>query len=201
MGRDPDTWRYLPAEFVVVADSMDEAAKRHATLDSLVHYDGGIGSLNSMLGFDVSGYDADGSLPDIPETEIGRWQRECMVNLAREKRLTIRVLARAAGSYSSFAFVGAATSIAGQMQEWLGTQASGGFDVMFRWIPGGLDEVVDKLAPKPQRRGLFRRGYQGHTCLGVSQLNHSRRSSRIPRGSACRCVAPSTESRRFTLQA
>ena len=171
-GRDPGTLRYLPAAFIVVADSMDEAVERHALLDSLVHYDSGIGSLNSMLGFDVSGYDPDGLLPDIPETETGRSQRERMVNLAREKGLTIRELARAAGSYSGFAFVGTATSIADQMQDWLETQASDGFNVMFPWIPGGLDEVVDKLVPELQRRGLFRREYEGHTLrehLGLSR--------------------------------
>jgi hypothetical protein len=34
---------------------------------------------------------------------------------------------------------------------------------MFPWIPGGLDEVVDKLVPELQRRGLFRREYEGRT--------------------------------------
>ncbi|WP_367190626.1 LLM class flavin-dependent oxidoreductase [Burkholderia sp. Ed8] len=163
IGRTSDRLRYLPGAFVVVADSMDEALERRATLDSLVHYDSGIGSLNSMLGFDVSGHDPDGPLPEIPETEAGRSQRERMVNLAREKGLTIRALAQAAGSYSGFAFVGTATSIADEMQEWLETEASDGFNVMFPWIPGGLDEVVDKLVPELQRRGLFRREYEGRT--------------------------------------
>ncbi|WP_343676262.1 LLM class flavin-dependent oxidoreductase [Paraburkholderia heleia] len=172
IGRTPDTLRYLPGAFVVVADSMNEALERRATLDSLIHYDSGIGSLNSMLGVDVSDHDPDGPLPEIPETEGGRSQRERMVNLAREKGLTIRELARAAGSYSGFAFVGTATSIADEMQEWLETEASDGFNVMFPWIPGGLDEVVDKLVPELQRRGLFRREYEGHTLrehLGLSR--------------------------------
>ncbi|ACD20951.1 LLM class flavin-dependent oxidoreductase [Paraburkholderia phytofirmans] len=163
IGRTPDALRYLPGAFVVVAHSMDEAIERRAMLDSLIHYDSGIGSLNSMLGFDVSGHDPDGPLPEIPETEAGRSQRERMVNLAREKGLTIRELARAAGSYSGFAFVGTATSIADEMQEWLETEASDGFNLMFPWIPGGLDEVVDRLVPELQRRGLFRREYEGST--------------------------------------
>lgn len=163
IGRDPDRLRYLPGAFVVVADSMDEAFERRATLDSLIHYESGIGSLNSMLGFDVSAYDPDGPLPEIPETEAGRSQRERMVTLAHEKGLTIRELAQAAGSYAGFAFVGTATSIADEMQAWRETDASDGFNVMFPWIPGGLDEVVDKLVPELQRRGLFRRDYAGRT--------------------------------------
>ncbi len=38
-----------------------------------------------------------------------------------------------------------------------------GFNVMFPWLPVGLDDVVDKLIPELQRRGLFRRDYTGRT--------------------------------------
>jgi FMN-dependent oxidoreductase (nitrilotriacetate monooxygenase family) len=162
-GRDPDTLRYLPGAFVIVADSKEEAQERRALLDSLVHYDSGIGSLNAMLGFDVSGYDPDGPLPEIPETNTGRTQRERMVNLARDRGLTIRELAQQAGSYSGFAFVGTPASIADEMQEWLETAASDGFNLQFSWLPGGLDDVVDRLVPELQRRGLFRHEYEGRT--------------------------------------
>lgn len=162
-GRDPAGMRYLPGAFVVVADTKEEAERRRAVLNNLIHYDSGIGSLNAMLGFDVSGFDPDGPLPEIPETNEGRSQRERMVNMAKDKSLTIRELAQAAGSYSGFAFVGTASSIADEMQEWLETDASDGFNIMFPWIPGGLDEVVDLLVPELQRRGLFRREYEGRT--------------------------------------
>jgi FMN-dependent oxidoreductase (nitrilotriacetate monooxygenase family) len=162
-GRNPDSMRYLPGAFVVVADTKEEAERRRAVLNNLIHYDSGIGSLNAMLGFDVSGYDPDGPLPEVPETNEGRSQRERMVNMAKDRGLTIRELAQAAGSYSGFAFVGTASSIADEMQEWLETGASDGFNIMFPWIPGGLDEVVDLLVPELQRRGLFRREYEGRT--------------------------------------
>jgi len=163
IGRGPDTLRYLPGAFVIVAPTKEEAIQRRAELDSLVHYDSGIGSLNSMLGYDVSGFDPDGPLPEIPETNSGRSQRERMVNLARDKGLTIRELAQAAGSYGGVAFVGTPDSIADEMQEWLESEACDGFNVMFPWLPGGLDDVVDLLIPELQRRELFRRDYQGAT--------------------------------------
>ena len=34
---------------------------------------------------------------------------------------------------------------------------------MFSHSPGGLDDVVDKLVPELQRRGLFRNDYEGRT--------------------------------------
>jgi alkanesulfonate monooxygenase len=34
---------------------------------------------------------------------------------------------------------------------------------MFPHLPGGLDDFVDKVVPELQRRGLFRRDYEGST--------------------------------------
>jgi len=59
--------------------------------------------------------------------------------------------------------IGTPQSIADEMEEWLETQASDGFTVMFPFLPGGLDDFVDKVVPELQRRGLFRRDYEGTT--------------------------------------
>ncbi len=72
VGRDPAHLKILPAAFVVVGDTMAEAREKRAKLDSLVHYDSGIHSLSGMLGHDVSGYDPDGPLPEIPETNASK---------------------------------------------------------------------------------------------------------------------------------
>jgi alkanesulfonate monooxygenase len=34
---------------------------------------------------------------------------------------------------------------------------------MFPYLPGGLDDFVDRVVPELQRRGLFRREYEGVT--------------------------------------
>ena len=34
---------------------------------------------------------------------------------------------------------------------------------MFPWVPGGLDDFVDRVVPELQRRDLFRREYEGKT--------------------------------------
>ncbi len=49
------------------------------------------------------------------------------------------------------------------MQEWLETDASDGFNVMFHTVPEGLDDFVDMVVPELQRRALFRREYEGAT--------------------------------------
>ncbi len=163
IGRDPDSLRILPAAFVVVGDTLAEARARRAHLDSLVHYDSGIASLNGMLGHDVSGHDPDGPLPDIPETNASRSARRRMVELARSENLTIRELASRAGSYAGLAFVGTPRTIADEMQRWLESEGCDGFNVMFPWLPGGLDDFTGRVVPELQDRGLFRRDYEGAT--------------------------------------
>ncbi|MDT8330749.1 LLM class flavin-dependent oxidoreductase [Roseomonas gilardii] len=163
LGRNPDHLKILPAAFLVVADSIEEAQEERRRLDSLVHYDSGIASLNGMLGYDVSGYDPDGPLPEIPETNASRSARERMIELARRENLSIRQLAQRAGSYAGLAFVGTPGSIADEMEQWLVERGSDGFNVMFSWLPGGLEAVVRKLIPELQRRGIFRRDYAGTT--------------------------------------
>ena len=53
--------------------------------------------------------------------------------------------------------------IADQMEEWLYSDACDGFNIMFPWVPGGLDDFVDRVVPELQRRNLFRHEYQGKT--------------------------------------
>jgi FMN-dependent oxidoreductase (nitrilotriacetate monooxygenase family) len=162
-GRNPDHIKILPGCLVVVGDSEAEAKEKRALLDSLVHPDSGLASLSIALGHDASGFDLDGPLPDIPESNASKSGRERVLARARRDNLTVRQLARIAGSYGGLAMVGTPRMIADQMEEWLRSEASDGFNIMFPWVPGGLDEFVDRVVPELQRRGLFRTEYEGST--------------------------------------
>lgn len=163
IGRDPDRIKILPGALVIVGDTVEEARAKHAHLDSLVHYDSGIGSLNSALGYDVSGFDPDGPLPEIPPTNASQSGRERIVNLAKTQNLTIRQLAQRVGSFGGLSFVGTPETIADGLQLWLDEEACDGFNIMFPYLPEGLDDFVDKVVPELQKRGIFRKEYQGST--------------------------------------
>ena len=47
--------------------------------------------------------------------------------------------------------------------EWLVSRGSDGFNIMFPYLPEGLDDFVDRVVPELQRRGIFRREYEGKT--------------------------------------
>src|SRR6202040_1992702 len=163
LGREPDHLKVLPGAFVVVGDSAAEAREKRARLDSLVHYDSAIASLSIALGHDASRFDPDGPLPSIPESNASQSGRERIVELAEREKLTVRQLAQRVGGYGGLAFVGTPATIANQMEEWLFTEACDGFNVMFPYLPAGLDDFVELVVPELQRRGLFRREYEGAT--------------------------------------
>jgi alkanesulfonate monooxygenase len=163
LGRPRDHMKILPAAFVVVGETVNEARAKRAKLDSLVHYDSAIASLSIAIGTDASKYDPDGPLPEIPETNQSRSARERVVALAQREGLTVRQLAQRLGGYSGLAFVGTPATIADEMQTWLDSGGSDGFNVMFPYLPGGLDDFVDLVAPELQRRGIYRREYEGKT--------------------------------------
>ena len=163
IGRDPDHLKILPAVHVIVGETRAEAQRKKELLDSLVHSDSGLPNLAMRLGVDVSGFDLDAPLPEIPETNQSKSARQSLLELARRDGLTVRQLAQRVGAYGGLEMVGTAADIADQMQEWLEDGGSDGFNVMFHTVPQGLDEFVDRVVPELQRRGIFRREYEGTT--------------------------------------
>jgi alkanesulfonate monooxygenase len=59
--------------------------------------------------------------------------------------------------------VGTPASIADEMEAWLNSEACDGFNILFPTVPEGLDDFVNSVVPELQRRGLFRREYEGAT--------------------------------------
>ncbi|MDF2115057.1 LLM class flavin-dependent oxidoreductase [Roseiarcaceae bacterium H3SJ34-1] len=163
LGRSRDHMKILPAAFVVVGDTMEEAQRKRDKLDSLVHPDSGLASLSIALGHDASGFDLDGPLPEIPETNASKSGRERTIEMARSENLTVRQLAERVGGRTGLSFIGTPQTIADGMQEWLETEGSDGFTIQFPFLPMGLEDFVNRVVPELQRRGIFRHEYEGKT--------------------------------------
>jgi len=163
LGRSPGDLKILPGALVVAGRTTAEAREKKAVLDSLVHPESGVPNLSMRLGVDASGFDLDAPLPEIPQTNASQSGRDSLVALARRDNLTVRQLAQLVGGYGGLQMVGTPVEIADTMQEWLEAEASDGFNVMFPTVPAGLDDFVDLVVPELQRRGIFRREYEGVT--------------------------------------
>ena len=187
LGRSRDDLKILPGAFVVVGETLSEAREKKARLDSLVHPDSGLATLSVRLGHDASGFDLDGPLPEIPESNASKSGREKIVEMAKREKMTVRQLAQyVGGAFGSLEMIGTPTMIADQMEEWLTSEGSDGFNVMFPYLPGGLDDFVDQVVPELQRRGLFRRSMRARpfarTSVSSGRRTGSSRADRCNQG-------------------
>ena len=162
-GRNPDHIKILPGCFVVIGDTMEEAKAKRSKLDSLVDYANAIGQLSINLGVDATKFDPDAPLPEVPETNAGKTGRQRVIDIARRENLTVRQLAQRLAGHGGLGMTGTPKFIADQMQTWLDERGSDGFTIQFPFMPGGLEDVCDKLVPELQARGIFRKDYEGTT--------------------------------------
>lgn len=175
-GRSPDDVKIMPGVSPYIGNTYEEALEKYEQLQALITPEIGLDFLSEYLGgFDISGFDLDGPLPEeIPETNGNRSRRELIIELAKREQLTIRQLyLRIAGSRGHRIIFGTPNQIADQLEEWIVHDAADGFNLMFSHFPNSLEDFTSKIIPILQQRGLFRTEYEGSTLrenLGLQQV-------------------------------
>ena len=165
-GRERDHLKILPGISIVVAESDDKAAEDFNLLQSLIHPMVGREILSTMLGgMDLSPYPLDEPLPDpLPPTNGSKGHYDSIVAMARRENLTIRQLGeRCAGARGKNAIHGGPKKVADYMEEWFVAGACDGFCVMPPYMPGQHDDFCRLVVPELQKRGIFRKEYEGAT--------------------------------------
>lgn len=164
-GRSRESVQVMTGIFPFVGRTMAEAEDKFECLQDLIDPQVGLSLLSSELGHvDLSGYDLDGPLPEIPPSNSGKSRSELLAKMAAEEGLSIRQLyKRVAGSRGHRQVVGTAESVADELADWFRSGAADGFIVMPPQLPSSLADFTDLVVPELQRRGLFRTEYEGTT--------------------------------------
>ncbi|WP_027169189.1 LLM class flavin-dependent oxidoreductase [Mesorhizobium sp. WSM3224] len=164
-GRQPEDVKIMPGVAPIVAATKAEAQAKYDALQELIPDDVGVALLSSYLSIsDLGRYPIDGPLPELPESEGMKSRQALVIEQARRDGLSIRELARYfAGARGHWRVVGTAEEIADELQARFEGGAADGFNVMPSWFPGELDAFATLVVPELQRRGLFRKDYEGRT--------------------------------------
>ncbi|PVX81682.1 LLM class flavin-dependent oxidoreductase [Paraburkholderia unamae] len=178
-GREADDVKIMPGIFPVIGRTQAEAEEKFEQLQALVDPVVGVALLSNVIGgVDLSAYDVDGPIPDLPETNGPKSRQHLLVDLARRDKLTIRQLyLRIAGARGHQQVVGTPQSIADQLQQWFEEGGADGFNIMAPYFPGGLTDFVELVLPELRRRGLFRTEYEGRTLRDHLGLKRPARGS------------------------
>lgn len=164
LGRNPDHIKVIPSMQLMVRGTEEEARRAEAELLELVPQALALRTLSLQLGTDLSHLSPDDKLPDLPETNGGKWVQQQIIRMAREKDLSIGALARhVVVSRASFSFAGTPEQVADLCENWFRNGAADGFSLSPDYQPGGLEDFVDQVIPILQKRGLFRTEYEGGT--------------------------------------
>jgi FMN-dependent oxidoreductase (nitrilotriacetate monooxygenase family) len=162
--RQPEQLAIMPGFLPVLGRTEKEARDKLALLDGWTDQSKVVPMLSDRLGHDVSRYDLDGPLPDLPASEQLQSRAKLLTDAARRDNLTLRQLAQmVATGRGHYVMCGTPLQIADRMELWFREGAADGFNVMPPYFPGGLDDFVQGVIPILQERGLFRTEYEGTT--------------------------------------
>jgi len=164
-GRTASEIFVAPSMQLLVRSTEAEAVAAERELLELVPSDLAISRLQLLLGgFDLTGLDLDGPLPPVPLASGNRSVQQMIVTMAADEGLSIRALARRVSiSRSSWSMAGTPEQIADMLQHWFENGAADGFALTPPYLPGGLVDFAEQVVPILQKRGLFRKEYEGET--------------------------------------
>ncbi|MET3578656.1 alkanesulfonate monooxygenase SsuD/methylene tetrahydromethanopterin reductase-like flavin-dependent oxidoreductase (luciferase family) [Mesorhizobium robiniae] len=164
-GREPDDIKIMPGVAPIVAATEAEARAKHEELQELIPDDVGVALLSSYLSIsDLWRYPLDGPLPELPASEGMQSRQALIIEQSRRDKLSIRQLARHfAGARGHWRVVGTPAQVADELEARFAGGAADGFNVMPSYFPGELDAFAALVVPELQRRGLFRKDYEGTT--------------------------------------
>jgi len=166
-GRNPDHFLLLPGLYPVVGGTEREARERKAELDALLDTDREIARLAGALGLAPDDLSIDAPLPyeligKVARSDLPRGFIDSTVALARSEKLTVRdLLDRNPGAHRMI--VGTPEQIADDIEQWFQARGADGFNLNADVFPSGLAAIVDHVVPILQRKGIFRRDYEGTT--------------------------------------
>ncbi|MBL1077184.1 LLM class flavin-dependent oxidoreductase [Nocardia sp. 2] len=169
-GRSADDLKVLPGLVPFIADTEAQALALEQEFTDLISPDYALRQLSTLLGVDLTEHALDAPLPPLPaesEIEGGKSRFTLVKELAEKEELTVRqLIGKLGGGRGHRTLAGTPEQIADDLQAWFEAGAADGFNIMPPYLPGGLEDFVDRVVPILRERGLFRTEYTATTLRG-----------------------------------
>jgi len=174
-GRARDQLKVMPGIIVHVGETEAEAQAKVDWLADNLHPAVGRQMLSEFLEADLADVPLDAPFPmeRLPETPKGsRALFDTLCAFVREGHTVGELIRLYAERQTGNGIKGTPTQIADFMEEWFEGGAADGFILMMPTLPSALEDFTRLVVPELQRRGLFRREYEGRTLrdsLGLDE--------------------------------
>jgi FMN-dependent oxidoreductase (nitrilotriacetate monooxygenase family) len=179
-GRDPRLVKITPAVYCIVGETQAIAEDKAAYIEQLAHPLDALVLLSEVLNFDFAAKKLDEPFSAEELASLGGLQalRDRVVRASGKPNPTVRdfIEHSGRGTVREFPrFVGSPRIVADGLEEWFTTGACDGFVLAATHMPGAYEDFVELVVPELQRRGLFRREYDGPTLRANLGLARARR--------------------------
>lgn len=176
-GRAADQCKILCGLYPVVGATENEAKAKFDQLSGFIKPGSALKIMSERFGVDVTGIPLDGPVPDLKSSEAGpRSFLAVMCAKAHKEGLKFRDVHDLFALSRGFLLVkGTPETVADTMAEWRDERACDGFMLIPPFFPDSFEDFVKLVVPELQRRGLFRRDYEGKTLrthLGLAEPAH-----------------------------
>jgi FMN-dependent oxidoreductase (nitrilotriacetate monooxygenase family) len=187
-GRDPDHVKLTQLVNVIAAATRAQAEDKWATIQKLPLEIDALSLLSEALNFDFSTKAMDEPFTDEEMAEISGLQaiRDRVVGVSGNKNPTVREFIHFSGRGRVHdPLVGGPQEICDRLEEWWSEHACDGFVLAATHVPGAYEDFVRFVVPELQRRGLFRKEYDGttlrdHLHLPIPAIGQWRESATRP---------------------
>ncbi len=149
-GRGGETLRIFALLAVVTADSDEAARAKYAEYQSHGLREGALALLSGWSGVDMSGLSPDARIEEMDADGIRSLASSIGVRTLSEWAEYLIVGGAAP------VLVGAPTTIADQMEQWIDETGVDGFNLAYTVMPECMTEFVDLIVPELQRRGRYK---------------------------------------------
>jgi len=170
-GRDPDHVKVTQLVNTVAAATRAEAEDKWAEIDRLPLEIDALSLLSEALNFDFAKKGMDEPFTDAELAEMSGLQGIRDRVLAVKKNPTVRDFIKISGRGRVHnPIVGDPKEVADRLEEWFAAPACDGFVLSATHVPGAYEDFVRHVVPELQRRGVFRREFEGTSLrenLGV----------------------------------
>lgn len=170
-GRDPDSIKVLSQITPVIGKTQQEADEKWAELQRLAPMEILRATVEAMSGLNLSGANLD---EPVPEDAVGivrtTGYADAVMDYIREVKPTVRQLIQEYKGPGTV--VGTPQVVADYMESEVDGGSCDGFILLVQGMPEELEDFVDLAVPELQRRGRFRKDYEGKTLrehLGLAR--------------------------------
>jgi FMN-dependent oxidoreductase (nitrilotriacetate monooxygenase family) len=162
-GREAGEVLVYAQALIVTAPTESEAQAKYRDYLDHVNVEGALAMLSGWTGVDFSKIALDATVEYI-DTDAGRTALASLSSADPERRWTVREAAKFVGlGGRGPVLVGDPRQVADQLEAWQDNTGADGFNLAFAVAHESMRDVVELVVPELQRRGRYRKEYQGGT--------------------------------------